>query len=149
MKDKERNNDDNNKTEASSGSTMGLSNDKHLWLALGEKQIFVMGIFHYDYSSLLDVQNTLETFKPDGVFVELCPFRGKKMLSHLENYEKAYYFTPRDVETAAICYADRNNCHLIFGDVPEESLRHRIKQIDPNYEKQMIEYMFTEPTNIR
>ena len=128
-----------------------LTNDKHLWLTFGEnKHIFVMGVFHYDYNSALEVQNTLNTFKPDCIFLELCPIRALRLRSGLRDYENKWMFFPRDVETAAIMYHVRSNkkCQLICGDVPETAVRARLKKVDPEYEKKLQHIAFTEPASM-
>ena len=125
------------------------TNEPYLWLKDGEKNIFVMGTFHYEYSSVLKVQNTMLTFKPSGVIIELCPFRGKKLLESIANYTRQWYYSSRDVESAAIICAQQLNAELIFGDIPEYVTRYKIEQIDKDMAQHLKStYGFKQPISM-
>lgn len=108
--------------------------DNCLWLEVDDnKHILVMGIFHHNYSSTLTVQNAINTLKPDTLFLELCPWRGMKLQKIQGDYCKAYHYSPRDVEAAAIFSASKlENCKIIFGDVPEPVIKSELRKYDEN-----------------
>lgn len=89
-----------------------------------------MGVFHHCYAAALTVQNAINTLKPDTVFLELCPWRGLKLEKMQSAYCKAYHYSPRDVESAAIFSANKLGAKLIYGDVPEAVMKAELKQHD-------------------
>ena len=107
------------------------TDEPYLWLHDEDKNIFVMGIFHYEYTSVLQVQNSLMTFKPDAIIIELCPYRGKELDKTISQYIKTYYYSPRDVESCAILCGKELKAELIFGDLPEKLTRSQIEEINP------------------
>ena len=117
----------------------GADDDENcLYLQVNEKKhVLVMGIFHHCYASTMIVQNAINTLKPDTVFLELCPWRGLKLEKIQTAYCKAYHYSPRDVESAAIFSANKLNANIIYGDVPEPVIRAELKKYDENMFKQL------------
>eukprot|EP00483_Globobulimina_turgida_P009244 UN09263 len=123
----------NNFCQTRAADMEGDTEENCLYLELDDnKHILVMGVFHHCYTATLVVQNAINTLKPDTVFLELCPWRGLKLEKIQHAYCKAYHYSPRDVEAAAIFTATKLNSNIIYGDVPEQVIKAELRKHDEN-----------------